>query len=75
VGSPFPLYKGIILAVRQDWGGAAVIALEFRKFVKLSIPAVPKNFSNYGGSILFPRLLVALYFFYSINFSSSDVIR
>jgi hypothetical protein len=74
-GSPLPLYRGIILAVRQDWGGADVIALVFRKFAKLPIPAVPINLSRCGGKILWPRLLVALNFFSSINFNSSYVIK
>ncbi len=52
-----------------------MIALVFRKFAKLPIPAVPINLSRCGGNILWPRLLVALNFFSSINFNSSYVIK
>jgi hypothetical protein len=51
----------MILAVFQEAGGAVLIALSFKKVAKLPIPADPMNFRSYGGSRLFPRLLVALY--------------
>ena len=70
-----PLYIGAILAVRQDWGGAEVIALEFRKFARLPVPAGPKNLRRWGGSMLRPRLFVALNFFYRMYFNSPSVIR
>jgi hypothetical protein len=70
-----PLYTGTILAVRQDAGGAEAIALSLRKFARLSTPALPRNFSNCGGSELPPLLLVALYLYYSTFFSSSVVIK
>jgi hypothetical protein len=55
------LYRGITFAVFQDAGGAAAIALSFRKVARLLIPAAPRNLRSCGGSLLFPRLLVALY--------------
>jgi hypothetical protein len=70
-----PLYRGTILAVRQDWGGAEVMALAFKKLAKLSVPVVPMNFNKWGGKALYPRLFVALYFFCNINCNSPGVIR
>jgi hypothetical protein len=61
--------------VRQDCGGADVIALALRKLAKLSIPGVPKNFRRWGGRSLNPLLLVALNFFCSMNCNSPVVIR
>jgi hypothetical protein len=51
---------GIILAVRQDSGGADSIALSLRKVAKLSIPLFPRNFNSCGGNGLAPLLFVAL---------------
>jgi hypothetical protein len=51
---------GIILAARQDSGGADSIALSLRKVAKLSIPFCPRNFSSCGGNGLAPLLFVAL---------------
>jgi hypothetical protein len=59
--SPFPLYRGITLADRQDAGGSYVIALAFKNVARLSIPAVPRNFNSCGGILLRPLLFVALY--------------
>jgi hypothetical protein len=42
------------------------MALEFRKFARLPIPAGPMNLSRWGGRALSPRLFVALYFYYNI---------
>jgi hypothetical protein len=53
-----PLYTGTILAVLHEGGGAAAMALSFRKVVRLAIPAVPKNLSTWGGRELPPLLLV-----------------
>jgi hypothetical protein len=65
-----PLYRGTILAVRQDWGGAEVMALELRKFARLPTPAGPMNFSRWGGKALYPLLFVALYFYYNMYSNS-----
>jgi hypothetical protein len=59
------------LAVRQEVGGAYVMALAFKKLARLSIPAVPRNFRSYGGSLLRPLLLVALYLCSKMPVSSS----
>jgi hypothetical protein len=58
------------LAVRQEAGGVYVIALSFRNVAKLEIPVSPRNFSNYGGILLSPRLFVALYLSCNIYFNS-----
>jgi hypothetical protein len=68
---PLPLYIGMTLAVFQEAGGAVFMALSFRKVARLPTPADPRNLSNYGGSRLFPRLLVALYWYCSTSYSSS----
>ena len=47
------------------------MALAFRKDARLAIPFGPMNFSNYGGSLLRPLLLSALYLTLSISVSSS----
>lgn len=49
------------MAVRQEDGGACVIALSFRNVARLVIPYGPRNLSSYGGSLLRPLLFVALY--------------
>jgi hypothetical protein len=72
--SPLPLYSGITLAVFQEDGGGAAIALSLRKVAKLSIPAVPRNLRSCGGSLLFPLLFVALYLYFKISASSAYVI-
>jgi hypothetical protein len=51
---------GMILAVRQDAGGADRIALSLRKDAKLLIPFWPRNFKSCGGNGLAPLLFVAL---------------
>ena len=61
--------------MRQDCGGADVIALALRKLAKLAIPDVPKNFKRWGGKSLNPRLFVALNFFCRMNCNSPVVIR
>jgi hypothetical protein len=68
------LYNGITFAVFQDAGGAAAIALSFRKVARLPIPAGPRNLRSCGGSLLFPRLLVALYECYNTDSNSAYVI-
>ena len=52
-----------------------MIVLEFRKFAKLPVPAGPINLRRWGGSMLRPRLFVALNFFYRMYFSSPSVIK
>ncbi len=47
------------------------MALAFRKDARLAIPFGPMNFSNYGGSLLRPLLLSALYLTLSMSVSSS----
>ena len=59
------------MAVRQDPGGSRSMALAFRKDARLAIPFGPMNFSNYGGSLLRPLLLSALYLYLSMLVSSS----
>jgi hypothetical protein len=59
--SPFPLYRGTTLAVRQDVGGAWSIALALRNDARLRIPVSPRNFKSCGGILLRPLLFVALY--------------
>jgi hypothetical protein len=49
------------------------MALEFRKFARLPIPAMPRNLRRWGGRMLWPRLLVALNFFSSMYRNSSVV--
>jgi hypothetical protein len=49
------------LAVRQEVGGAEVMALALRKVARLWTPAGPKNFRSCGGRVLRPLLFVALY--------------
>ena len=61
--------------MRQDWGGADVMALAFRKLARLSIPVVPKNFNRWVGNALYPRLLVALYFYCKMYLNSPGVIK
>ena len=51
---------GMILAVRQDAGGADSIALLLRKVAKLPIPFGSRNFRSCGGSGLAPLLFFAL---------------
>jgi hypothetical protein len=51
------------------------MALAFRKLAKLSIPVVPKNFNRWGGNALYPRLLVALYFYCKMYLNSPGVIK
>ena len=51
------------------------MALEFRKFAKLPIPAEPINLSRWGGKVLRARLFVALNFFYRMYFNSPSVIK
>ena len=75
MGSPFPLYSGTILADLHDLGGSAVIALSVRKVARHPIPAVPRNFSSWGGNLLSPRLLHALYLCYNTCASSYCVMR
>jgi hypothetical protein len=59
------------LAVRQDGGGSRSIALAFINDARLVIPVGPRNLSSYGGSLLRPLLLSALYLYLSILVSSS----
>ena len=47
------------------------MALAFRKDARLETPVAPRNFSIYGGSLLRPLLLSALYLTLSISVSSS----
>jgi hypothetical protein len=47
------------------------MALTFRKDARLETPVAPRNFSSYGGSLLRPLLLSALYLTLSISVSSS----
>ena len=47
------------------------MALAFRKDARLETPIAPRNFSNYGGRLLRPLLLSALYLTLSISVSSS----
>ena len=61
MASPFPLYNGTTLAVRQEVGGAYLIALSLRNDARLWIPFGPRNLSSCGGNLLRPLLLVALY--------------
>ena len=61
--------------MRQDWGGAEVMALAFRKLARHSVPVDPMNFNRWGGKALYPRLLVALYFSCNIYRNSSGVIK
>jgi hypothetical protein len=61
--------------VFQDSGGAVAIALSLKKVAKLLIPAVPRNLRSWGGSRLFPRLLVALYLCYNTSYNSYVVIN
>jgi hypothetical protein len=67
---PFPLYSGTTLAVRQEVGGSWSIALVLRKVARHSIPFFPRNFNSYGGSLLRPLDLAALYLSLSISDSS-----
>ena len=59
----------------HDSGGAVAIALSLKKVAKLLIPAVPRNLRSWGGSRLFPRLLVALYLCCNTSYNSSVVIN
>jgi hypothetical protein len=51
------------------------MALEFRKFARLPVPAGPRNLRRWGGRMLRPRLFVALNFFSRMYFNSPSVIR
>jgi hypothetical protein len=62
------------LAVRQEVGGAYVIALAFKNVARLCTPVAPRNFNSYGGIWLRPLLFVALYLRYNISVSSTYVI-
>jgi hypothetical protein len=61
------------LAVRQEVGGAWLMALSLRKVARLCIPDGPRNFRSCGGSLLRPLLLVALYLWSSIVVNSACV--
>ena len=71
MASPLPLYRGTILAVRQDSGGSLSMALAFRNDARQRIPGAPRNFNNCGGILLRPLLFDALYLCSSIVVSSS----
>ena len=73
--SPLPLYKGMTLAVRQEVGGADVMAVALRKVARLWIPAGPRNFRSCGGRLLKPLLFVALYLCSNMDASSGCVMR
>ena len=51
-----------------------MIALSVRKDAKHPIPAAPKNLRSWGGSLLSPLLLFALYLYYNTCASSFWVI-
>jgi hypothetical protein len=65
----------VIFAALHDSGGSDVIALSVRKVAKQRTPVDPRNFSSWGGNLLDPRLLHALYLCYSTWVSSSYVMR
>ena len=65
----------MIFADLHDSGGSYVIALSVRNVARQLTPVVPKNFSSWGGSLLNPRLLFALYLCFSTWVSSSVVMR
>jgi hypothetical protein len=60
----------MILADLHDAGGSEVIALSVKNVARQLTPAVPRNFSSWGGILLNPRLLHALYLCYNTCVSS-----